>query len=139
MIDASASVNSGKVFSLRGRVVDVQIGGSLTPFYSVLLAEDEYQMVMEMHSQCDAGNVCGIAIISSLDLARSIARKDSGSPLQAPVGKGILSRLLDVFGDTIGRELVLSDVQRRSAHRVMMYDIIVTIDKAKGKSAVPEC
>lgn len=42
--------------------------------------------------------------------------EDTGHPLQAPVGKGILSRMFDVFGNTIDREGPLSDVQWRSIH-----------------------
>lgn len=42
---------------------------------------------------------------------------DTGGPLMAPVGKGVLSRMLDVFGNVIDREAPLTDVQWRSVHR----------------------
>jgi F-type H+-transporting ATPase subunit beta len=42
---------------------------------------------------------------------------DSGWPLRAPVGKSILSRMFDVFGNTIDREPALSVVEWRSVHR----------------------
>jgi F-type H+-transporting ATPase subunit beta len=46
-----------------------------------------------------------------------MAVTDTGGPLKAPVGKGILSRMFDVFGHTIDREAALTDVQWRSVHR----------------------
>ena len=46
-----------------------------------------------------------------------MAVKDTGGPLKAPVGKEILSRMFDVFGNVIDREAALSDVQWRSVHR----------------------
>jgi F-type H+-transporting ATPase subunit beta len=43
--------------------------------------------------------------------------EDTGGPLMAPVGKGILSRMFDVFGNTIDREPPPSDIQYRTVHR----------------------
>jgi energy-coupling factor transporter ATP-binding protein EcfA2 len=46
-----------------------------------------------------------------------MAVEDTGGPLNAPVGKGILSRMFDVFGNAIDREAVPTDIQWRSVHR----------------------
>jgi F-type H+-transporting ATPase subunit beta len=50
-------------------------------------------------------------------LARGAKVFDTGGPLQAPVGKEILSRMFDVFGNTIDREAELSGVKHRSVHQ----------------------
>ena len=42
---------------------------------------------------------------------------DTGGPLKAPVGKAILSRMFDVFGNAIDRQPAPADVQWRSVHR----------------------
>jgi F-type H+-transporting ATPase subunit beta len=42
---------------------------------------------------------------------------DTGAPLQAPVGKAIVSRMFDVFGQTIDGGEPLADVAWRSVHR----------------------
>jgi F-type H+-transporting ATPase subunit beta len=42
---------------------------------------------------------------------------DTGGPLKAPVGKAILSRMFDVFGNAIDRQPAPTDVQWRSVHR----------------------
>src|SRR6202042_3573176 len=53
----------------------------------------------------------------TLGLARGMAVEDTGGPLKAPVGKTILSRMFDVFGNAIDREAMPADVQWRSVHR----------------------
>ncbi len=58
---------------------------------------------------------------SSSKCWRSVMRgmpvEDMGGPLKTPVGKAILSRMFDVFGNAIDREPALADVQWRSVHR----------------------
>jgi F-type H+-transporting ATPase subunit beta len=73
--------------------------------------------VIEVLAQRDACHVRGIALTPTQGLARGMTVKDTGGPLQAPVGKGSVSRMFDVFGNTIDREGALSDVQWRSVHR----------------------
>ena len=49
--------------------------------------------------------------------ARGIAVEDTGGPLKAPVGKAILSRMFDVFGNAIDRQAAPTDLQWRTVHR----------------------
>jgi F-type H+-transporting ATPase subunit beta len=74
-------------------------------------------MVIEVQAQRDAHHVRGIALTPTQGLARGMAVEDTGGPLKAPVGKGVLSRMFDVFGNAIDRGTALSDVQWRSVHR----------------------
>jgi F-type H+-transporting ATPase subunit beta len=109
--------NLGVVVSVRGSVVDIRFDEHLPPIYSVLRAGAEKQIVIEVLAQQDARHVRGIALTPTQGLARGMAVEDTGGPLKAPVGKAVLSRMFDVFGNTIDREAALSDVQWRSVHR----------------------
>lgn len=109
--------NSGTVVSVRGSVVDVRFDKPLPPIHSVLHAGDNGEIVIEVLAHRDARHVRGIAMTPTQGLARGMAVEDTGGPLMVPVGKGILSRMFDVFGHVIDREAVLSDVQWRSVHR----------------------
>jgi F-type H+/Na+-transporting ATPase subunit beta len=109
--------NPGTVVSVRGSVVDVRFDAQLPPIYSVLRAGDEQQIVIEVLAQRDVRHVRGIALTPTQGLARGMTVEDTGGSLQAPVGKGVLSRMFDVFGNAIDREPALSDVQWRSVHR----------------------
>src|SRR5580658_10493876 len=109
--------NLGAVVAVRGTVVDVRFDQRLPPIYSVLRAGDQREIVIEVLMQRDARHVRGIALTPTQGLARGMEVEDTGGPLKAPVGKGILSRMFDVFGDTIDGGEALSDIQWRSVHR----------------------
>ncbi|WP_313952598.1 F0F1 ATP synthase subunit beta [Accumulibacter sp.] len=109
--------NVGRVLSVRGSVVDVRFDGRLPPIHSVLRTGDDKQIVIEVQTQRDAHHVRGIALTPTQGLARGMAVEDTGGPLLAPVGKTILSRMFDVFGNAIDRQGALSDVEWRSVHR----------------------
>jgi F-type H+-transporting ATPase subunit beta len=115
--DRPKSANLGKVVSVRGSVVDVLFDEHLPPIYSVLRAGAKNQIVIEVLAQRDERHVRGIALTPTQGLARGMAVEDTGGPLKAPVGKAVLSRMFDVFGNTIDREGALSDVEWRSVHR----------------------
>ena len=117
MDNKNSSANCGVVVSVRGSVVDIRFDEHLPPIYSVLRAGVDKQIVIEVLAQRDAHCVRGIALTPTQGLARGMAVEDTGGPLKAPVGKGVLSRMFDVFGNAIDREGALSDVQWRSVHR----------------------
>ncbi|QPD05257.1 MAG: ATP synthase F1, beta subunit [Candidatus Nitrospira kreftii] len=108
--------NLGTVISVRGSVVDVRFDVHLPPIYSLLHAK-EGEIAIEVLAQLDAHRVRGIALTPTQGLARGMAVEDTGGPLHAPVGKGILSRMFDVFGKPIDRQGEVSDVEWRTIHR----------------------
>ncbi len=107
----------GTVVSVRGSVVDARFDEHLPPIYSVLRTGAKKQIVIEVLAQIDAHRVRGIALTPTEGLARGMAVENTGGNLEAPVGKGVLSRMFDVFGNTIDGIAGLNDVQWRSVHR----------------------
>jgi F-type H+/Na+-transporting ATPase subunit beta len=118
MEDSPDAANFGVVVAVRGNVVDIRFDERLPPIYSLLRAGPERQIVIEVLAQSDARHVRGISLTPTQGLARGMAVEDTGGPLKAPVGKAVLSRMFDVFGDTIDREPALSEVQWRSVHQL---------------------
>jgi F-type H+-transporting ATPase subunit beta len=117
MENKTGSQNLGSVVSVRGSVVDVRFDTHLPPIYSVLRAGEEGRIVIEALAQRDARHVRGIALTPTQGLARGMTVVDTGGPLEVPVGKAILSRMFNVFGEPIDRGAALTDVQWRSVHR----------------------
>ncbi len=113
----SATTNRGVVASVRGSVVDVRFDTQLPPIHTILHAGDEGRIVIEVLAQRDSRHVRGIALTPTQGLARGMVANDTGGPLKAPVGKQLLSRMFDVFGNTIDGEPALADVEWRSVHR----------------------
>ncbi len=109
--------NSGVVVSVRGSVVDIKFDVRLPPVYTVLHAGDKGKIIIEVLEQRDARHVRGIALTPTQGLARGMKVEDTGGPLKAPVGKAILGRMFDVFGNAIDRQPPPPDIQWRSVHR----------------------
>ncbi len=107
----------GVVASVRGSVVDVRFEGHLPPIYTLLRSGTEAQIAIEVQMQLDDHHVRGIALNPTQGLARGMPVQDTGGPLKVPVGKGILSRMFDVFGNPIDRQPAPADVVWRTIHR----------------------
>jgi F-type H+-transporting ATPase subunit beta len=117
MRSEAPSSNHGAVVAVRGGVVDVRFDRCLPPIFSVLRAGADREIVVEVMTQLDASRVRGIALTPTQGLARGMPVEDTGAPLQAPVGKTIISRMFDVFGHAIDRQPAPTDVQWRTVHR----------------------
>src|SRR6202167_5780493 len=117
MSEDAAALNQGSVAAVRGSVVDVHFEHRLPDIYSVLRAGADSHVIIEVMTQLDAHHVRGIALTPTQGLARGMRVADSRLPLQAPVGKSIISRMFDVFGHAIDGEAEPKDVKWRSTYR----------------------
>ncbi|MEO6786557.1 MAG: F0F1 ATP synthase subunit beta [Chthoniobacteraceae bacterium] len=117
--DAAAPrpVNRGTVISVRGSVVDVRFDHHPPAINTMLRTGARGEVAIEVLSQLDHERVRGIALTPTQGLARRMAVEDTGEPLKAPVGRNILSRMFDVFGNAIDRLPEVADVEWRSVHR----------------------
>lgn len=113
----NSSAGIGKIASVRGSVVDVIFENNLPPVYTLLHTGKENQVAIEVLSQLNSRVVRGIALTPTQGLARGMAVFNTCGPIKAPVGKGIFSRMFDVFGNTIDRQGDVSDIQWRSIHQ----------------------
>ncbi len=107
----------GTVVAVRGSVVDVRFAEDLPPIHSLLKAGKDERISIEVLAQLDNQVVRGIALNATQGLARGGTVRDTRGPLQAPVGRAVLGRMLDVFGRVIDRGPPLEEVTWRSVHR----------------------
>jgi F-type H+-transporting ATPase subunit beta len=97
------AVRTGVVVAVHGGVVEARFDNGLPPLYSLLLAGSEDEIVVEIMLHLDSRHVRGNALTPTQGLACGDVVRDSGSPLQAPVGHEILGRMFNVFGQPIDR------------------------------------
>ncbi len=114
---APRSPAAGTVSAVRGSVVDVCFEHGLPAIGSLLTTGSDGHIRIEVLEQLDWRHVRGIALTATRGLARGAPVVDSGGPLTAPVGRGTLGRMFDVFGNPIDRGGALSDVTWRSVHQ----------------------
>jgi F-type H+-transporting ATPase subunit beta len=108
--------NQGVVTAVRGSIVDVRFENYLPSIHHELRAGANRQIIIEVLVQQDAQHIRGIALTPTQGLARGMLVDDTGASLKAPVGKGTLSRMFDVFGNPIDQHAPLADIEWRSIH-----------------------
>ena len=117
MNDSVTSPAQGVVTAVRGSVVEVRFANAIPPIHQLLYA-DEGRIALEVLVQRNAHTVRCIALTLTQGLARGMLVRDSGKVLHAPVGKGILGRMFDVFGNPIDRQAPPQGLQWRPVHQV---------------------
>src|SRR3954470_7150528 len=110
---AKNSSLNGKIISVRGSVVDVWFQNNLPPINTLLHSGKNKEIAIEVMSQLDANRVRGIALTPTQGLARGMGVETSGRQLTVPVGKEVLGRMFDVFGNTIDQEPPLPKLEWR--------------------------
>lgn len=107
----------GKIISVRGSVVDVSFDNHLPPIYTLLRSGKDKQVSIEVLSQLNDHSVRGIALNPTQGLARAMVVETDGKELTVPVGKNIIGRMFDVFGNTIDHLEPLPKGERRNIHQ----------------------
>ena len=115
--DQTARAQTGKVISVRGSVVDVWFDKNLPSVYTLLHCGQDKQIVVEVLTQLDDNIVRGISLNPTQGLARGMAAETEGKQLTVPIGKKIIGRMFDVFGNTIDHLPPLPKGERRNIHQ----------------------
>jgi F-type H+-transporting ATPase subunit beta len=103
-----SAVNTGVIKQVMGPVLDVEFAnGKLPAIYSALtitnknLPGGEDNLVVEVASHLGNNMVRTIAMDSTEGLYRGQVVKDTGKPIQAPVGRECLGRIINVVGQPV--------------------------------------
>jgi F-type H+/Na+-transporting ATPase subunit beta len=116
--------NYGSVVSVRGSVVDVRFQtGNLPPIRNVLRAGEDENIRIEVMAQLNSEVVRGVSLTPTQGLARGSAVVDTGHPFMVPVGKELLGRVFNVFGETIDN---LEPVVTKKYHSIQGVPVPIT-------------
>ncbi len=107
----------GKIISVRGSVVDVWFDDALPSIYTVLHTGKNHEVVLEVLTQIDENRVRGIALTPTQGLSRGMEVTTCGKELTVPIGKDIMGRMFDVFGNTIDKGEPLKKMEQRNIHQ----------------------
>ena len=109
--------NQGKIVSVRGSVIDACFPRRLPSVHNLLRAGDSGEVAVEVQTHLSAETVRGIALTPAQGLGRGSTITDTGHPITVPVGKRLLGRVFNVFGETIDRKDPVRGGEWRSIHR----------------------
>jgi len=115
--DESHGQNRGTLISIRGSVIDARFERRLPWIYNVLRTGESGGIIIEVTTHLDSKTVRGIALTSTQGLAHGSTIIDTGRPLEVPVGKRLLGRMFNVFGEAIDKKEVLRGADFRAIHQ----------------------
>lgn len=95
----SNKLTYGEIISVLGSVVDVFFENNLPPIYSLVHTGKDKEIAVEVLTRLDEHRVRDIALNPRQGLTRGMLVKTEGKELTLPVGKEIMGRMFDVFGN----------------------------------------
>ena len=96
------SKNLGKIKQVIGPVVDVEFEGDLPPILNALhINQNNQRIVLEVAQHLGENTVRSVAMSATDGLKRGTEVKDTGAPIQVPVGPETLGRITNVVGEPI--------------------------------------
>ncbi len=111
-------MSSGKVVEIIGAVVDVQFPrGAMPKVYDALNIPSFDDLTLEVQQQLGDGVVRAIAMGSTDGLRRGLDVLNTGAPIQVPVGKATLGRIMDVLGKPVDEKGPVEAQAHWSIHR----------------------
>src|SRR5581483_7709975 len=93
-----ATATTGKITQIIGAVIDVEFPRESIPRVYEALKLKDADLTLEVQQQLGDGVVRAIAMGSSEGLRRGLAVEATGKPINVPVGKATLGRIMDVLG-----------------------------------------
>ncbi|MFA6301836.1 MAG: F0F1 ATP synthase subunit beta [Legionella sp.] len=107
----------GTVVEVIGAVVDVEFPRDAVPKINDALKLVDQDLVFEVQQQLGDGVVRTIAMGTTEGLKRGLKAQNTGHPIQVPVGKKTLGRIMDVLGRPIDDEGPIGSEEHWSIHR----------------------
>ncbi|CUR53382.1 ATP synthase subunit beta [Serratia symbiotica] len=110
---------TGKIVQIIVSVIDVEFPQEAIPkIYDALEVKNgNKKLILEVQQQLNLSIVRCIAMGISDGLRRGMKVKNLGHPIQVPVGKATLGRMMNVLGDPIDQKGKINEIERWSIHR----------------------
>ena len=108
--------NTGRVVSVRGSIVDARFSHTLPPLHNMLTCGKDDKIKIEVILHLDDETIRGIALTATQGLALGSDIHDTGRHLEVPVGKSLLGRALNVFGEPIDKKEQVEASSYRTIH-----------------------
>lgn len=90
---------SGRVRGVRGQVVEIEYEGSPLPsFFELLTCPDKPEMRLEVYAYGEGNSLYCLSLTPKGWLFRGMPIVSTGKPITIPVGKPILGRVMNLFG-----------------------------------------
>jgi F-type H+/Na+-transporting ATPase subunit beta len=103
----------GHIVRLGGGVADIRFKAALPAITNRLVTLTDPEIVIEVAGLAGEGLARGLVMNPSSELRIGLAVRDTGGPIDVPVGEEVLGRMFNLFGETIDDGPPLPDLPRR--------------------------
>ncbi len=118
------TVNNGVITQIIGPVIDVEFPEGKLPEINTALkvsnpsvSKDEWNLVLEVAQHVGQSTVRAVAMDSTDGLSRGLPVQNTNQPIQMPVGKEVLGRILNVVGNPVDNKGGISAKKFYPIHR----------------------
>ena len=121
-------VTQGRIVAVIGPVVDVAFDGEIPAIMNALavsnpsISDEPDNLVLEVAQHLGENVVRTIAMDSTEGLVRGMPVKNTGAPIEMPVGKQVLGRILNVVGNPVD-DLKIYKIGRASCRERVSFTV----------------
>ncbi|MAV02199.1 MAG: F0F1 ATP synthase subunit beta [Rhodobacteraceae bacterium] len=115
---AKEKLSIGKVTQVIGAVVDVQFEDNLPEILNALETENNgNRLILEVAQHLGENTVRTVAMDASEGLVRGQEVRDTGNPIEVPVGDATLGRIINVVGEPVDEQGPIKSKETRAIHQ----------------------
>lgn len=103
----------GHIVAIEGGIADMRFDGPLPSIASRLVTLSDPEISIEVAALPGADIARGLVLDPTPELRLGLAVRDTGRPIEVPVGDAVLGRMFNLFGEPIDGGAPLDEVQRR--------------------------
>ena len=126
--------NKGTVIGVKGQVVEIEFLDKKPMIHNLLILEQDKSVKMEVYSSSGSNTFYCLSLSLSKLISRGQSVIDTGSSIAFPVGKKVLGRVLDIFGQPIDElgdiesdfEIPIHNIPSRGSGVVTKQEILET-------------
>lgn len=123
----------GKVTGIRGQIVTISCIGSARPrLHELLTSPEDPSIHLEVHSYKNEYDMYCLLLSSREGVRRNMEIATTGNQISIPVGKGVLGRIIDLYGEPQDGLGPLKDITRREIY-TSTRDIVVASKKEESE------
>ena len=115
---AKEKLSIGKVTQVIGAVVDVRFEDNLPKILNALETENNgNRLILEVAQHLGENTVRTVAMDASEGLVRGQEVRDTGNPIEVPVGDATLGRIINVVGEPVDEQGPIKTKETRAIHQ----------------------
>ncbi|HWR62217.1 MAG TPA: F0F1 ATP synthase subunit beta [Clostridia bacterium] len=111
--------NVGKIVQIIGPVIDIKFSSDRRPllYNAIKIKNGDSEIIAEVSQHTGNDTVRCISMSATDGLVRGMDAEDTGGPIKVPVGKGVLSRIMNVVGKPVDNKGEIDAEKYSSIHK----------------------